>query len=120
MAAGLAFPGVAMGRARRRHQAVYSHLRRSSYEPLVGQTFTLQGWPRYLRLVAVQDLDPAQAGSENAFALVFHSRPGAKSLAHLTPMFHHRQLGSFRMMVTPGLPSARGQTYTAIINRLHA
>jgi hypothetical protein len=120
--AGLALmlPGVAQARATRRHRRHLSHLRRSSYEPLVGQDFRVFGRPYHLRLVAVKDLNPAQAGSENAFALVFRARPGAAPLSKSVPWLGHPRLSTFRLLLSPGMPSASGQPYAAVINRLPA
>lgn len=113
---GLVLPEMAQARA----QPLQSHLRRSSYTPLIGRSFTVEGAPYRLRLVAVQDLNRAQAGSEDAFTLVFRARPGAARLAHAVPVLHQRRLGSFRLLLSPGMASATGQPYVAIINRSHA
>lgn len=114
----LSIPGMAFGRTRRHRRRLHSHLRRSSYTPLINQNFTVG--PHRLRLVAVQDLNPAQAGSENAFALVFRGRPGDTSVARTVPTFRHPQLGAFELFITSGRPSAGGRSYVAVINRLHA
>jgi hypothetical protein len=35
-------------------------------------------------------------------------------------MLHHHSLGHFHLFMTQGAPSSRGQSYCAVINRLHA
>ncbi len=117
-AAGLALPGAVLAWAKSDH-ALSSHLRRSSYERLIGQPFRLQGAPHQLHLAAVRNLNPAQAGSENAFALVFRARPGAAPLDDAVPALYHPRLGTFRLLLSPGKASPAGQPYGAIINRLH-
>lgn len=117
---GLLVPGVAQARSKRRHHRIHSHLVRSSYHGLVGQNFRVFGRPYHLRLTAVENLNRWQAGSENAFALIFQARPGAHPVARPAPSLHHPRLGTFRLLLTPGRPSPTGQTYAAIINRLPA
>lgn len=119
-AIGLSLPGVAVARSHRRRVRLQSHLRRSSYTPLVDHVFSVTGGPRRLRLAAVADLNHAQAGSENAFALIFWAAPGRAPLAQAVPTLHHRQLGTFKLFLSPGRPAAPGQTYVAVVNRLHA
>lgn len=82
--------------------------------------FRVDGTPHYLRLASIQDLNPAQAGSENAFALVFRARPGASRLSHPVPTLYHPRLGTFKLLLSPGRSSTAGQPYAAIINRSHA
>ena len=97
-----------------------SHLHRSSYRTLVGQRFKVKGANLTLRLTAVQNLNKHQAGSENAFALVFQAPRGMRALGHTLPTLQHPTLGSFQLMLTPGAASAHGQAYVAIVNRMHA
>jgi hypothetical protein len=96
-----------------------SHWLRSSYRPLVGQRFTVRGSKVQLKLTAVHDLNKRQAGSENAFALIFHSPPGAPRLKNQVPQLDHPALGRFKLLISPGEASRNGQPYAAIINRLH-
>jgi Domain of unknown function (DUF6916) len=112
----LAMPAAA---AAAKHR-LESHLRRSSYRNLVGQGFQVKGTNTKLRLTAVQNLNRHQAGSENAFALIFQAPRRARALGHTLPTLHHPALGSFDLMLTPGAASAHGQAYAAIINRAHA
>lgn len=116
-AVGLTLPGAALARATRRRQRLSSHLRRSSYKPLINQDFKVG--PHQLRLTAVKDLNPTQAGSENAFALVFRARQGEK-VARTVPTFRHARMGAFQLFISPGKASPAGQSYVAVINRLHA
>ena len=122
-ATALALPGTALARHRRRWRRpphVKSHLRRSSYHQLVGQPFTVRGSHAQLRLASIEDLNPAQAGSDNAFALVFTAPPGAPGLINQAPELYHRSLGQFQFLFTSGTTSASRPSYVAVINRLHA
>jgi hypothetical protein len=122
LALGLALPGEALGRARSGAHRIRTgawHYR-SSYHPLVGQRFTVRGSNVKLQLVAVKDLNTHQAGSENAFALTFDATPGGAPLPAPLPLLHHHALGHFHLFMTPGLSMPGVQSYTAVINRLHA
>jgi hypothetical protein len=114
-ATALALPAAAFARGR----ALKSHLRRSSYQPLVGHRFSVSGMRSKLRLLNIQDLNSLQAHSDNAFALVFHAPHAAPPLAQV-PRLHHPALGSFDLFLTPGKSLPTGQHYVAVINRLHA
>jgi hypothetical protein len=116
-AIAIALPAHAVGKARRLRRG--AHLRRKSYLPLVGQRFSVLQSPVKLRLVAVKDLNKHQSRSNNAFALTFLAPPGVHELG-TTPSLRHPALGSFTLFVVAGAPTRRGQTYTAVINRLHA
>jgi hypothetical protein len=101
-------------------QRLQSHLRRSSYRNLVGQGFRVKGTNVSLRLTAVQDLNPHQADSEHAFALIFQAPSRARALGDALSTLDHPVLGSFDFMLTPGTASAHGRAYAAIINRARA
>jgi Domain of unknown function (DUF6916) len=101
-------------------QRLESHLRRSSYRNLVGQGFRVKGANVSLRLTAVQNLNPHQADSEHAFALIFQAPSRARALGDALSTLHHPALGSFDFMLTPGTASAHGRVYAAIINRARA
>jgi hypothetical protein len=123
----LAIPGAALAKRRRWHRrarphrkALGSHLRRTSYDPLVGQPFTVEGTGTPLKLVSVEDLNAHQASSDNAFALIFRAQPGLPTLADQVPQLHHPALGSFKLLISPGDAAPQGQIYSAVINRLHA
>jgi hypothetical protein len=111
----LALPAAAAARRR-----ALLHLRRSSYRGLVGQPFTVQGARAKLRLVTVRDLNRHQAGSDNAFALIFQAPRGAPRIPEAVPTLHHPALGSFALLLCAGAPSSSGLRYAAIVNRLHA
>ena len=113
-AASMALPATAVARSRR----LYSHLTRGSYRPLVGARFRVQGTGVALRLVAVHDLNPAQRGSQDAFALIFRAPAGAPPL-EAVPTLHHAALGDFQLLLSPGRAYGGGQPYAAIINRVH-
>jgi hypothetical protein len=106
--------------SRHRRLSLRSHLRRSAYHGLVGQRFSVSGTRMKLRLLAVEDLNKHQAGSDHAFALVFRASRGASRIANQVPTLYHPSLGSFALLIAPGAPSRKGQPYAAIINRLHA
>jgi hypothetical protein len=114
-AVSAALPAVAVARKRR----LLSHLVRDSYGPLVGQRFRVRRSRVVLRLVAVEDLDHAPRGSQNAFALIFRAPAGAAPLAAV-PTLHHAALGDFKLLLSPGRASGGGQPYAAIINRVRA
>ncbi|MGH2876209.1 MAG: DUF6916 family protein [Solirubrobacteraceae bacterium] len=104
---------------RRHHRRHPSHLRRSSYRPLVGDRFRVVGSRVHLRLEAVQNLSAGPRGSEDAFALVFRAPRRAPALRGQVPELHHPRLGSFRLLLSPGMESRHGRPYAAIINRTH-
>lgn len=114
---GLALPRVAHAYAQR----TSSHMRRSSYLPLIGDQFGVGGTHAKLRLAHVEDLNQHQAGSEHAFALNFAAPRGAPPLATSIPTaLHHPALGRFKLLLAPGAPGGTGLRYWAVINRLHA
>jgi hypothetical protein len=110
---GAALPASAVARKRRR----LSHLVRDSYRPLVGQRFRVKGTRVVLRLVAVEDIGSGPRGSQHAFALIFRTPPEAPLLAAV-PTLHHATLGDFKLLLSPGRASGKGQPYAAIINRV--
>jgi hypothetical protein len=109
-AVALAVPGAAWAAASQ------SYLKRSSYLPLVGQTFTVLGSGVSLQLTAVQDIAGAPAGSNDAFALIFGAAPGARAIKAV-PTLSQPSLGSFQLLLAPGQASSAGASYSAIINR---
>lgn len=113
-AASLMLPEAALGRTVRPRFTLSHPLRRSSYRGLKGQRFWIQG-SSPLRLERIQDLNSLQAGSENAFALIFS---GPATLASEVPEIYHRWLGTFQLLLSPGAPTATGRTYSAVINQL--
>ncbi len=97
--------------------AAPAYLRRSSYAGLVGSGFTPAGTDgATLTLTSVGDLgDPALAGADDAFSLIFTGPVDA--LGQDTYTLAHPSLGSFSMFVVPvGEPTASA-SYQAIINR---
>jgi hypothetical protein len=130
-AAGAAVVGVAL--AETTHLAglarglgdlgVPAYLRRSSFAPLVGDRFELLATDgrAVARLVGVDDLPAggrigAQAGSDDAFALVFHAS-GATRLEQDVMTLTHPRLGRFALLVSPSGTGRHGQDYAATINR---
>ena len=101
-AAALARHPPVGGDARRRRRSA-GHLRRSSYEGLIGSSFTAGSVE--LRLLSVSDLagaavDPSLAGSEDAFALAF-AGPLDAALEAGTHTLGHPALGTFELFVSP-------------------
>ncbi len=99
--------------------AAAGHLRRSSYEGLVGQGFTTGSVE--LRLLSVADLagaaaDKSLAGSEDAFALTFSGPLGAPLEAG-THTFGHPGLGTFELFVAPVERPAGDRRYEAVVDR---
>jgi hypothetical protein len=93
--------------------------RRSSYRPLVGQRFSVGGSSRGLRLTGVKDLPNGPAGSEKGFLLIFRAPHGTAFAAHDIPRLHHRAVGTVPMFLSPGSSSSAGQSFVAVVNRLH-
>ena len=117
VAVGVALPRVAHTYA----QQTRSYLRRSSYRPLIGHQFGIDGTRVELRLAHVEDLNRHQAASERAFALNFEAPRGAPPIATSVPTtLHHPALGRFKLLLVPGALSGTGRRYWAVINRLHA
>ena len=95
-----------------------SHLRRSSYAGLVGQSFWADSVE--LSLLSVSDVAGAKsakslAGSEDAFVLTFSASRNA-ALKAGTHTFRHSRLGEFELFVSPvGRPADR--VYEAVVDR---
>jgi hypothetical protein len=98
--------------------AAPGHLLRSSYEGLVGQSFSVGSVE--LRLLSVADVagagvDASLAGSEDAFVLTFSASRSA-ALKAGTHTFRHSRLGEFELFVSPvGRPADR--VYEAVVDR---
>lgn len=98
-------------------------LRRSTFAPLVGDRFELAAGNRRATalLVGVSDLGSvagigAQAGPEDAFALLFHASGGPR-LDQDVMTIRHSGLGELSLLVAPAGTGRHGQDYAAIINR---
>jgi hypothetical protein len=99
--------------------AAAGHLRRSSYEGLVGHGFATGA--AELRLLSVTDLagaavDKSLAGSEDAFALTFSGPLGA-ALEAGTHTFGHPGLGTFELFVAPVERPGGDRRYEAVVDR---
>jgi hypothetical protein len=88
---------------------------RASYTPLVGDPFSVAGMSGSLRLVGVEDLPGAPAGSDQAFALTFRAPAAIDALPGDPPVLRHPTLGSFPLF----LESGGDRSFTAVINRLY-
>ena len=100
---GVAFAAVAIGELPALAGASTVTLRRSTFTPLVGDAFTLDGTS--VRLAAVDDYGAgrahAAAGSQAAFVLIFHADAGVPRLQQRTMAVRHRRLGLVRLLVSP-------------------
>ena len=102
-----------------RAAAAPSHLLRSSYAGRVGQRFA--AGRAKLRLVSVSDVagvavQPALAGSEDAFALAF-SGPLDGALEAGTYTLRHAELGTFELFVVPVGRPRSDRRYEAVVDR---
>lgn len=88
---------------------------RASYTPLVGETFSVAGLSRPLRLVSIKNLPGCPAGSDQAFALAFRAPAGVDALPGDPPLLGNPVLGSFPLF----LESGGDRSFTAVINRLN-
>ena len=103
--------------------AQLSPLQRSSYAGLVGEAFgvtAVGGTAASVQLASVEDLNDLQAGSDDAFALVFYAPSSSPVLSDGLPEFSQTTLGNFPLMVVPANTDSGGQYYVAVINRSHA
>jgi hypothetical protein len=99
--------------------AASGHLRRSSYDGLVGQSFGAGSVQ--LQLLSVSDLagatvDKSLAGSEDAFALAFSGPLGAPLEAG-THALTHPELGTFELFVAPVEQPHADRRYEAVVDR---
>lgn len=91
---------------------------RSTYEPLVGNSFAVRGHQSPLKLVEILDLPHRPAGSDRAFTLVF-SAPRKTALSPDLPALSHPEVGTFSMFLSPGASSGSSQHFYAVIDRTH-
>jgi hypothetical protein len=99
--------------------AAAGHLRRSSYDGLVGHRFRVGTVE--LRLVSVADVagaagDKSLAGSEDAFVLTF-SGPLEPALQPGTHELSHGGLGTFALFVSPVEQPRSDRRYEALVDR---
>ena len=119
-AATAAIPSAAHAASKRWSERFRPHLLRSTYEPLVGQEFTVGGWAgsTRVRLALVRDI-PNLSGQtpdfkERAFILVFQ---GAKAtpLEAATYRFKHKKTGAFDLSITSSNEGWDTQDYTVVV-----
>jgi hypothetical protein len=104
----LAGPGAGMANAT---AVLPSHLRRSSYAGLSGETFRVAGGT--LTLHSVADLPGTPAGSDDAFSLIFTGSGPAQGIHS----FSHPDLGAFELFLAPVDDPGATPRYEAIVNR---
>lgn len=92
---------------------------RSTYVPLVGQSFTIRGYSSPAQLVRIDDLPGAPVGSDRAFALVFRMSGDAGALPNGLRRLTNPSLGSFSMFLSPALSKSSDTPLVAVINRTH-
>lgn len=91
---------------------------RSTYVPLVGDSFAARGHTSPLKLVEILDLPQRPAGSDEAFTLVFRG-PGGATLGPDIPTLSHPAVGRFSMFLSPGAGSGSSQPFYAVVDRTH-
>jgi hypothetical protein len=91
------------------------HLRRASYAPLVGTTFSVTEGSRTvsLKLLSVSDVARHLAGRDDAFALSFSASGELGSGIHT---LRHPQLGRFALFLSP-VERASGHRYEILVDR---
>ena len=99
--------------------ASVNHLKRSTYTPLVGQSFAPASVE--LSLVSVSDVAGAKhakalAGSEDAFVLTF-SGPASSPLESGIQRLRHPRIGEFEMFLSPVGQPGRDRRYEAVVDR---
>ncbi|MBB1652939.1 MULTISPECIES: DUF6916 family protein [Delftia] len=93
--------------------AAGAELRRSHFQPLLGQNFSVAGEGTQLRLVSLSAL-PHALQSDRSFSALFElSRPGA--LPQNTWEIAHPALGSHAVFLSPS--DAQGGLLEAVFNR---
>jgi hypothetical protein len=120
--ASLAGPSSVLAKGKR--FVTRTHLRRSSYTPLVGTDFQLRGGALYktpLRLVEISNLaypaKPTVNVQEKAFYLTFDGPIGAP-LAAGSYRASHPDLGKFDLAISDGWPAGSAWRYVATFNNV--
>jgi hypothetical protein len=98
----LAFPG-----------GVPAYLKRETYEPLVGSSFTVPGTGHSLKLLSVEGLKHSPGG----FSLIFRARKGASPFGPVIDGLRHPRLGAIGLVLLPVERPVHGQSYQAIVDR---
>lgn len=96
-----------------------SYWRRSTYSPLVGDTFHLTGSEDAIPLVLSQisDLQPtATPGAENQFSLLF-TAPGRQVRAQGVYNLQHSDLGTVGLLIVPVDRGLSMRQYQVIVNQ---
>jgi hypothetical protein len=95
---------------------------RSTFSPLLGQTFRVagEGHVAHVVLSEVNDLIPVlKANDENRFSLLFSGPAHGPHMDEIAE-FHHGDIGTFSMFVTPVDRVVNSLHYEAVVNRAHA
>jgi hypothetical protein len=102
--------------------ATHQSLRRSTYAPLVGRRFRIQGegvTPLHATLVEIRDLRRSGdgLGAGDGFALLFHG-PRSPRLEQGMYELRRREIAApMPLLMTPSGTGRRGQDYEVVINR---
>ena len=91
---------------------------RSTYVPLIGESFAVRGHRSPVKLVDIRDLRHRAAGSDCAFTLVFSALDGTVLSPDL-PTLSHPAVGTFSMFLSPGARSGSSQPFYAVVDRTH-
>lgn len=94
-------------------RGVPAHLRRETYDPLVGSSFAAAESRQSLQLVAVDQL----RHSPDGFSLLFRARRGAAPLGPVVRGLRHPEIGSVDLVLLPVGRAVHGQSYQSIVNR---
>ena len=122
VAAALATPTSVLAKGKR--FVTRTHLRRSSYQPLIGSDFNMRGASDSkipLKLVEVADTawppKPSVQVQEKAFELIFDG-PIATPLSGGTYSATHPDLGRFDLAISEGVPEGPAWRYVATFNNV--
>lgn len=94
-------------------------LTRSTFSPLLGQSFRVTGGTYLANLVLdeVNDLSPVgKINDEHRFSLIFSGPPRGPRIDEIAE-FRHENIGSFSMFVTPVDRVVNATHYEALFNR---
>ena len=110
---------VPFGLSKRFGRLVPVSLTRSTFSPLLGQSFRVTGGAYLANLVLdeVNDLSPvSKIDDEHRFSLIFTGPPHGPRIDEIAE-FRHEDVGAFSMFVTPVDRVANATLYEAVVNR---
>lgn len=110
---------VPFGLSKRFGRLLPISLARSTFSPLLGQSFRVTGGAYLANLVLdeVNDLSPvSKIEDEHRFSLIFTGPPHGPRIDEIAE-FRHEDVGAFSMFVTPVDRVANATHYEAVVNR---